>query len=151
MPEYDPAARAKVATAVAQREVAQFAAALVGETSTARPAHDRIREARHLRLLALEALDRTVIAARLDGAGWDELGEALLLDPEVAQVRYEAAAARWAAPAAAAARGPGEPGDPDVAGTAELLDAWYAAARPVLDPQIEEPVDRPVSRTLHPN
>ncbi|MFD7829359.1 hypothetical protein [Streptomyces sp. MJM8645] len=150
MPEYGPAARAQVAAAVAQRDVAQFAAALVGTTSTRRPARDRIREVRHLRALALEALDRTVITARLEGTSWEELGAALLLDPDTARVRYEAAVTRWSAPGGSAASGPGDPGDPDVAGTAELLDAWYAAANVALDPQVDEPVDRPVSRILHP-
>ncbi|MFD0351778.1 hypothetical protein ACFQ0M_48145 [Kitasatospora aburaviensis] len=93
-------------------------------------------------------LDRTVIAALLDGMSWEELGEALLLDPATARVRYETAVKRWSAPEGSAQQGPGDPGDPDVAGTAELLDAWYAHAVPTLDPQVGEPVDRPVSRIL---
>ncbi|MFJ3793551.1 hypothetical protein [Kitasatospora sp. NPDC090091] len=148
MPQFGSAVRAQVAAAVAQRDVSQFAAALVGTTSVDRPARDRIREARHLRLLALEALDRTVIAARLDGMSWEELGEALLLDPVTAQVRYEAAVARWSAPEGSVRQGPGDPGDPDLTGTAELLDAWYAQAVTALDPQAGEPVERPVSRIL---
>ncbi|MFE2723888.1 hypothetical protein [Kitasatospora sp. NPDC059327] len=150
MPEYDPAVRAQVAAAVAQRDVSQFAAALVGTTSVQRPARDRIQEARHLRLLALEVLDRTVIAALLDGMSWEELGEALLLDPATARVRYESAVKRWSAPGGSAQQGPGDPGDPDVAGTAGLLDAWYSDAVSALDPQVGEPAERPVSRILHP-
>lgn len=120
-----PAKRARVAAAVAAREVSDAARDLVGTASHEVPAAERIRAVRRLRLLALEVLDRTVIAEVLAGASWEEVAEAMLLEPGTAYNRYAETVELWAHPERSAQRGPGEAGDPDVAGTAAVLDQWW--------------------------
>jgi hypothetical protein len=120
---------------VAAREVSDCAHHLVGAASQDMPASERIRSARRLRLLTLEILDRTVIAELLAGATMDEVAEALLLDPETARGRYSDALELWAHPQDAEQRGPGEAGDPDVAGTAAGIDRWWARHQDPSDPR----------------
>ncbi|MFJ5121948.1 hypothetical protein [Kitasatospora sp. NPDC088548] len=147
MTDVDPAARAFVAAAVADRDVAEFAIGLIAAGPADQTTDARIRAARRLRLLALEVLDRTVIAEALAGASWEELGAALGLDPAVAEGRYAQAVELWQDPAGAWMRGPGEAGDPDVAGTAAAVDAWFARVQPLLNPGAEAE-ESPVSRLL---
>jgi hypothetical protein len=124
-----------VAAASAAREVADYARDIVGTASDTISTRERIHGARRLRLLALEVLDRSVIAEALSGASWAEIADALLLDEATARARYEEAVATWADPQSAEQRGPGEAGDPDVGGTAAGLDLWWERHRDAHDPR----------------
>jgi len=146
--DYAPAARALVAAGVSARELADHAQAVVGATGTELAVAERIRAARFLRLLAMEVVDRTVIASLLDGAPADEVADALGLDPAMVEQRYGPAVAAWSRPELSEQRGPGDAGDRDVAGTAAALDQWWVRHQETANPLVEDVPD-PVSRALN--
>ncbi|MFE1270619.1 hypothetical protein [Streptomyces sp. NPDC058758] len=126
-------AAARLAAAQAARATADLARAVVGETSSPASAADRIRAARRLRVLSLEALDWTIRAEYLNGTSWVELAQLLQRDAGTLRRQYEAGTLQWAEALP-------ESTD-DEADAAGALDAWYRRhAEELLDPAQEAPV-----------
>ncbi|WP_330335697.1 hypothetical protein OHS33_38615 (plasmid) [Streptomyces sp. NBC_00536] len=130
------AAEARLIAASHAREVSDFARGVVGGTSSAATAADRIGEARRLRLLALQVLNWSVRAAVLEGTPWVEIATALGRDAEAVRAEFEAGTSQWADLASR---------DPEraerSAAEAEALDTWYRThAVDFLDPAEDAPV-----------
>ncbi|AWI32675.1 hypothetical protein [Streptomyces tirandamycinicus] len=130
------AAEARLIAAAHAREASDFARAIVGSTSGADTAAERIRAGRRLRLLSLQVLQWTVRAEILRGTPWPELAAALGRDEESLRAEYEAGTLQWAdrlADDAAAAEQSVE--------AARALDAWYRThAEELIDPAEDAPV-----------
>jgi hypothetical protein len=139
-----------VGAAASARELADAACALVGQAHEPQPTRQRIRDVRQIRVLALELLDRTVLAQLLAGASWAEVAEALMLPEDLTRSRYADALAIWSGRAEdAAVSMPGSAGDRDVEGTAAALDAWWLRHAEGASVCAGDVVTDPVSRLLN--
>ncbi|MFD0352995.1 hypothetical protein ACFVHW_04485 [Streptomyces sp. NPDC127110] len=132
------AAEARLVAASHARAVSDFARGIVGSTSSAASAGERIREARRLRMLSLQHLNFTVRAEFLRGTPWSEIAAALGRDEDAVRAEFEAGTLQWAEEMSQ---------DPKRAersiAEAEDLDAWYQShAVEFLDPAEEAPVTR---------
>lgn len=143
--------KARLAYASAAREVSDYARGLVGDTATPMLPGERIRAARRLRVAAATALDRAVLIELVDGTSWLEVADSLGLSEQTTRDRYGPTVTRWLQdqPPAIdlAVYGDFTTGmtvDPDPAGTAASIDAWY---RRHAEPW-EQPESQPVSRAL---
>ena len=154
-PTYTPPGRAALAVAVSLRDTADHARDLIDDLPTPMPTRDRIRKFRDLRVLALRALDRTVLTELLAGATWDEVADGLCRPVEDVQRMYERTLAMWTIGSiidhdAATIFGDFTVGllhDHDPAGTAESIDAWVARHGDPWDG--DAPVMGPVQRALY--
>jgi hypothetical protein len=101
---FGPAAMAHLALASAARLVSDYARGLV-PTRPGRAGYGGLLtgDAVHLGRLVDDVLAAAVVAERADGVGWDQIGEALGVDPERARERWAATVARWDADLARAA------------------------------------------------
>lgn len=122
--------RARLALAVASREVADLARGVVGDVSTPMVTGERIRSARRIRLQAGVLVDRAVLAELSDGASWTDVATALGIDADLARARYEQTWAEWRAGGVDddpdfGDFGVGLRGDLDLDGTARTLDQWW--------------------------
>ncbi|MFF4902289.1 hypothetical protein [Streptomyces sp. NPDC001068] len=129
----EPEILARITTARAARDLSDLARQTVATTAETTSPADRILQARRLRQLANEIVDRVVLAEALGGASWQEITEALnRQDPDTVRGEYEDAVAEWEAmpedQKAAAADG------------LEALDAWYKRHREDQDPKLATPV-----------
>jgi hypothetical protein len=129
----EPEILARITTARAARDLSDLARQAVATTAETTSPTERILQARRLRQLANEIVDRVVLAEALGGASWPEITEALnRRDPDTVRGEYEDAVAEWKAmpeeQKAAAADG------------LEDLDAWYARHREDQDPELATPV-----------
>lgn len=144
--------RARLAYAVASREVADYARGLVGDTATPMLPGERIRAARRLRVLALSVLDRAVLVELAAGASWANVADALGLPEAEVRRRYQETAARWVS-----GQSPDEADldlsiygdfstglhpDSDPEGMAAALDAWYLRHSEPWDERADGPVTR---------
>lgn len=141
-----------MSVAAACRDVADYARGLVGAIDQDQEVRGRVRALRQLRLHALTALDRGVLACKVAGASWAELGDALGLPASEVERRYADMLARWEARAPVdhqlliGEHATGLPYDADPRGTALALDAWYA--RHCEPWEVEDGADGPVTRAL---
>lgn len=122
--------RARIALAVAARELADLARGVVGDVSTPMVTGERIRAARRVRMQTWTLLDRAVLAELSDGATWVDVAQALGVPAEEAERRYAQTWAEWSAGRADDGDdfgdfGIGLRGDLDLEGTAESLDQWW--------------------------
>ncbi|KIF04162.1 hypothetical protein PL81_20345 [Streptomyces sp. RSD-27] len=136
MDRSEQAADARLIAASHAREVSDFARGIVGATSNTATAADRLREARRLRLLALQVLNWSVRAEVLDGTPWTEIAAALGRDADAVRAEFESGTLQWADLALR---------DPDRTerrvAEAEDLDNWYRThAVDFLDPAEDAPV-----------
>jgi hypothetical protein len=149
--DYNAAARARLALAVALRESADYARGIVADVGTQHRPGELIRHARTLRLLGLSALDRAVLIEALSGTSWECIAEALVMPVSVARRKYEPVVELWmrelpAGEVDATIYGDLTTGlrhDHDPEGTAVSVDAWYNRH---MEPWEEE--DTPVQRAL---
>lgn len=127
-----PEILARITAARAARDLSDLARQTVGTTAETISPAERIRNARRLRKMANDIIDRVVLAEALAGAEWPEITAALgRLDPATVQDEYAEALNEW--------RSYGDDTDEEVVGV-EDLDAWYARHREDHDPDLEKPV-----------
>lgn len=138
---FGPAAMAHLALAGAARLVSDFARGLV-PTHPTRAGYGGLLtgDAVQLRRLVDDVLAAAIVAERADGVGWDQIGDALGVDPDRARERWAATVARWDADLARAA-GPAHDDDelPEVltgppTARARELDRWATRHREPDDP-----------------
>lgn len=93
---FGPASMAHLALATAARIASDFARTMV-PTRPGQHGYGGLLIADALRLaeLAAEVLAAAVVAERADGVGWDEIGEALGVEPDQARTRWTATIQRW--------------------------------------------------------
>jgi hypothetical protein len=133
---FGPAAMAHLALASAARLVSDYARGLV-PTRPGRAGYGGLLtgDAVQLGRLVDDVLAAAVVAERADGVGWDQIGEALGVDPDRARERWAATVASWDADLARAT-GPAHDDDqlPDVLTgpptvRARELDRWATRHR----------------------
>lgn len=126
--------RARVATAVAAREVSDLARDVVVATAQDFAPGELITRMNRARIAQIAALDRAVLTERVAGASWDVIADALGMPVAAVIARYEPIADEWAE---RCARGeeiqlPAEHhgvrvgilNDRDLEGTAGTIEAW---------------------------
>ncbi|MFI5990303.1 hypothetical protein ACIBAC_00415 [Streptomyces sp. NPDC051362] len=128
-----PEILARITTARAAHDLSDLARQAVAATAETTDPAERIIQARRLRQLANEVVDRVVLAEALGGASWQEITDALnRQDADTVRREYEDAVAQWNAMSeeekAAAAEG------------FEDVDRWYARHREDYDPPLSTPV-----------
>ncbi|MET8696816.1 hypothetical protein ABZV65_30250 [Streptomyces bauhiniae] len=126
-----PEILARVSAARTARDLSDLARQALGAAAEDSTPAERIEQARRLRMMAVQYVDRIVLAEALGGAGWDELAVALgRRDPDTVEEDYADAVTEWAEDADA----------PRAADGYEALDAWYERHREDHDPQTSTPV-----------
>lgn len=143
--------RARLAYAVAGRELADLGRGAVGDVSTPMPPGALIRKARRPRLVSLTLVDRAVLAELSQGTSWEVVADALGLDLDAAIRRYGPVWDQWSNgdldddAADFGDHGLGLRGDLDAEGTADSLDQWY---RRHAEPWEDHAESAPVAQVL---
>ncbi|RZU28185.1 hypothetical protein EV284_6351 [Streptomyces sp. BK022] len=126
-----PEILARVSAARTVRDLSDLARQTLGAIAEDSTPAERIDQARRLRLLAVEYVDRIVLAEALGGTGWEDLAAALgRRDPDTVEADYADDVAEWSAATDAGS----------VLDGYEALDAWYDRHREDHDPQTSTPV-----------
>ena len=127
-----PETVARLAVARAYRDLSDLARRGLGNISSGAGSRERIEEARRLRVMVNELVDRVVLAEALGGEPWEKITQALRRrDTGTVQAEYEVAVREWQAAPAEAFGG--------IDGDARELDTWYRAHREDTDPAVENP------------
>jgi len=128
-----PEILARITAARAARDLSDLARQAVGTIAETTSATERITNARRLRQMVNEYVDRVVLAEVLAGADWAEVAQALSRrDPGTVEEEYAEAVAEWSALTEDEAN--------ETAAGVEDLDDWYARHREDHDPDLEKPV-----------